>query len=153
MPGMEHLNEIILKTWSVAADMAPYLLFGFFVAGLVAVPGRPGPVADLQSGRAGGSAALVFVQRDPGRGVYSQAWGLPGCDLGLSAGHPADGCGLDCCDVGNDGSGVCDIPGRGGVCHGAGRRRGGFGCGAGSSGDPGQRFGRSAGGRLHGELL
>jgi hypothetical protein len=34
---VESLTEVVLKTWSVAAEMAPYLLFGFFVAGLVAV--------------------------------------------------------------------------------------------------------------------
>ncbi len=37
MAVAEYVMEIVAETWSVAAEMAPYLLFGFFMAGMVAV--------------------------------------------------------------------------------------------------------------------
>ena len=48
---MEQMTAILENFWSVLADMAPYLLFGFLMAGILSVVIRPESVERHLGGR------------------------------------------------------------------------------------------------------
>ena len=107
----------VWQCWLVVLEMAPYLLFGFALAGPDvdldlagvdrAAPGRQGPWAGCEGDLAGDSAAALFVQRDPRGGFHAAAWGEPGGGDLVPALHAADRGRQHCGDLRAVGAGVC----------------------------------------------
>lgn len=62
MIALEYIQEILIEMWAVTAEMAPYLLFGFLVAGFISVFLSPEWIERHMGGRGFGPVwkAVVF---------------------------------------------------------------------------------------------